>query len=101
MVVNNPESARNALSRLDAPVNESDVLWIEIPNRTGALAGIIEKLSLAHINIDYAYVTTGAANGKATAIIKVQYPEKVMKVLKENESSSEKRVVLRPTLNRR
>jgi len=83
IIVDKPEVARTVLSRLDAPVAETDVLQIDLSNRPGAMANLAERLSEAHININYAYVTTGGSGGKATAILKVQYPDKAMKVLRE------------------
>jgi hypothetical protein len=80
-----PDLTKSILSRFDSPVTETEVLAVDMPNRPGALAGVLEKLNRAHININYAYVTAGTQDGKATVILKVQYPDKVMKVLKEPE----------------
>jgi len=89
MVVDKPDIARTILSRLDAPVTESEVLAVNMPNRPGSLATLAEKLSRAHININYAYATTGISGGQAIVIIKVQYPEKAIKVLQETTRRKE------------
>ena len=80
-----PDLTKAVLSRFDSPITETDVLAVDMPNRPGALAGALEKLNRAHININYAYVTAASQVGKATVILKVQYPDKVAKVLAEPE----------------
>jgi len=64
------------------PYKETDVLCITLPNKSGALADVTEKLSDAHINISYAYCTAGARGGKTTGILKVADVSKAIKVLK-------------------
>lgn len=79
-----PESVdkmRNALIQTNIQFNETDVLCVTLPNKSGAFAAITEKLSKAHINIAYAYVTSGAKGGKTTAVLKVADVKKAMKVL--------------------
>jgi hypothetical protein len=99
IVVDKIDVAKKVLSRFDAPVTETDVLAIELPNRPGAMAALAEKLSRAHININYAYVTTGGG-GQATAFIKVQYPDKVMKVINEDVRKQEKKITLKSGFGR-
>ena len=60
----------------------TDVLVVDMPNRPGSLASITEKLGEAHINISYAYASTGSAGGQSTVVLKVQYPDKAMAVLR-------------------
>ncbi|MCK5578639.1 MAG: ACT domain-containing protein [Planctomycetes bacterium] len=97
MIVNKPDVARNILKRFES-ISESDVLWVDIPNRPGSLATVVEKLSTAHINILYAYVTVGG--GKATAVLKVQYPEKAMRVLKGSARKKERSSLIRSNYGR-
>ena len=78
-----PVKLRTALAKLNLPTTETDVLLVTIANRTGALADVCQKLATAHINISYAYCTTGAAGGKTKAIFKVADTKKAVKVLKE------------------
>lgn len=73
---------RAALRDLDLHTTETDVLMVEMPNKAGALADICEKLARAHINISYAYLTTGSRGMKAQGIFKVADVKKALKVLK-------------------
>jgi len=95
IVVDKADIARPILTRLFSEVTETDVLLVEMPNRPGTLADVAEKLGHAHMNINYAYATTGAMGGHTTVILKVQYPEKAMDVLRETERKSEGRGLVR------
>lgn len=78
-----PGKLRTALAELNLPTTETEVLLVTMPNRTGALADVCQKLATAHINISYAYCTTGASGGKTKAVFKVADTKKAMKVLKD------------------
>ena len=78
-----PTKLRTALAVLNLPTTETDVLIVTMANRPGALADVCQKLASAHINISYAYCTTGASGGKTKAIFKVADTQKAIKVLKE------------------
>ena len=78
-----PGRLRTALAELNLPTTETDVLLVTMANRTGALADVCQRLAAAHINISYAYCTTGASGGKTKGIFKVADTKKAMKVLKE------------------
>jgi hypothetical protein len=75
------EKLRKTLARLNMPTNETDVLCMNLPNKSGALAEVAHKLSDAHINISYAYCTAGARGGRTTGILKVSDIKKAMKIL--------------------
>ena len=66
---------------LNASHTETDVLMVELKNQPGALAHVCEQLALAHINIDYAYVSSGGRNGKVFGIFKVSNPQKATQIL--------------------
>lgn len=95
IIVDKPELAKSILSKFDTPINETEVLAVEMPNRPGALAGIAEKLGRAHINLTYAYATTAATGSRTTVILKVQYPEKAIKVLQDTDRRAEKKNLFR------
>ncbi len=73
--------AEKVLKDLNVPVACSEVLQIDMANKSGALADVVEKLARAHINIAYAYCTSGGHGGKTTGIINVENIAKAMKVL--------------------
>ena len=81
VVAANPDKAHAALSALNLPLTLSDVLCVELSNRPGALAEVANLLGTNHININYAYATSGAPGGKTTGIFKVADQTKAIKLL--------------------
>jgi len=93
-----PDKAREMLTKLNMPYTETEVLCVNLANKSGALASIAEKLARAHINISYAYCTAGAAGGRTTGVLKVADVKKVMKVLQQDSRKNTKSqpVIRRP-----
>ncbi len=87
MVSESPDQARTALTSLNLPMTETDVLCLELSNDPGALADIAGRLGQNHVNINYAYCTSGAPGGKTTGIFKVADPAKAQKILKEGSKA--------------
>lgn len=85
LVVETPERARAALAALDVPNTETQVLIATLPNRPGALADVVERLSLAHVNVNYAYCTTGGPSGKTMGVFRVSDLNKAMHILSERK----------------
>ena len=59
VVFEKPDKARDMLAKLSMPFSETDVLCVDLANKSGALATVAEKLSRGHVNISYAYCTAG------------------------------------------
>ncbi|MBN2136189.1 MAG: ACT domain-containing protein [Sedimentisphaerales bacterium] len=76
-----PNRVQELLVKLNMQYSETDVLCVELTNKSGALAAVAEKLAKHHINISYAYCTAGARGGRATGIFKVADVKKATKVL--------------------
>ena len=85
-----PEKARDVLTKLNIPCNETDVLCVNLANKAGALAAVAEKLAKSHINISYAYCTAGASGGRTTGVLKVADVKKAMRVLGGDDKRTSK-----------
>jgi hypothetical protein len=81
LVTNDPQETVRTLDTLGVSHTQSDVLAVELRNQPGALAHLCEQLATAHINIDYAYCSSGGRNGKVFAIFKVSNMDKAVKLL--------------------
>lgn len=81
MVVEQADQARDVLAALNLEVSETDVVVVEMPNRPGAMATVTEELAKEHINIHYAYVSSGAAGGRTLGVFKVSDLRKAEKLL--------------------
>ena len=85
-----PKRAKGVLSTLNMPYSETEVLCVNLTNKSGALAAVAEKLAKNHINISYAYCTAGAKGGRTTGVLKVADVEKAIKVLQQNHKKDSK-----------
>jgi hypothetical protein len=88
VVFEKPQKAREVLSKLNMPYNETEVLCVKLANKAGALATVAEKLAKGHINISYAYCTAGASGGRTTGVLKVSDVKKAMKLLQDHKKQS-------------
>jgi hypothetical protein len=86
LVAEKPDQAREVLKKLNLPMTETEVLCVDLPNRPGALADVATLLGTNHININYAYVTSGAPGGRTTGVFKVADQNKALHVLKKSSS---------------
>lgn len=84
VIFEEPDRAREVLTNLNMPYNETQVLCVNLTNRSGALAAVAEKLARNHINISYAYCTAGAKGGRTTGVLKLADVKKAMRVLEQD-----------------
>lgn len=99
VVTDNQADSTKVIQSLNSPFRESDVLEVELKNQPGALAHVCEVLAADHINIEYAYCSSGGRNGKVVGIFKVSNIDKAIRLL--NESPNHRRVEKRPLRDQR
>jgi hypothetical protein len=87
LVTENHAATVKALQGLNTQVTETDVLAVELRNQPGALAHVCETLAAEHINIEYAYCSSGGRNGKVYGIFKVSNLDKAQRVLSESPNN--------------
>ncbi len=92
LVTDDPAKTSRIMQAINTPFTEGDVLVVELRNQPGAMAHICEVLGEEHINIDYAYCSTGGRNGKVVGILKVSNAEKAIRVLDGSPNGSARRV---------
>ena len=88
LITSELESTKNVLTSLGTEFRISEVLAVELDNRTGALAKVLEKLAEDHINVEYAYASTASAPGKALGIFHTSNPKRASQILNDAGSSS-------------
>jgi hypothetical protein len=86
LITSELESTKNVLTSLGTEFRVSDVLAVQLENRTGALARVLEKLAEEHINVEYAYASTAPAPGKALGIFHTSNPKRAAQILNEAAS---------------
>ena len=81
LVAENPTATRAVLTRLNLPTTETEVLCVDLPNQAGALADVATLMGQNHININYAYCTSGAPGGRTTGVFKAGDQAKAQRLL--------------------
>lgn len=95
MVLENGARGLEKLGALNLPVTETEVLCVELKNKPGALADVCNRLANAHVNINYAYCTTGTKNGKTFGIFRVSDINKAQKILETRKPQRKRAPVKR------
>src|SRR4051812_15056122 len=54
LVTEDPPATAKALKALNVPMNQTDVVAVELRNQPGALAHVCETLAAERVNIEYA-----------------------------------------------
>jgi hypothetical protein len=90
-VSDNLRRSREVLEGISVPLEEQEVVLVEMRNQPGALAQVFGQLAEEHINIDYAYCSAGGKNGRTIGIFKVNNTPKALKVLAETPASKARR----------
>jgi len=91
LVPDDAAKAARIIQGLNTPCTATDVVLVELRNQPGALAHVCEALAAEHIQIDYAYCSSGGRNGKVLGIFKVSNADKAMRVLNSAANNTDKR----------
>ena len=82
LIVQDWEKAKAVLEAAGAAVKVTEVVATEVPDRPGGLAGILEALDGAGVNIDYMYAFTLRKRDKAVLVFRFTEPAKAVEVLR-------------------
>jgi hypothetical protein len=72
LIVNDPLAAKKALTEDGFTVALTEVLAIEVPDKPGGLASIIDIISKAGLNIEYMYAFVGSSGENAIVIFRIE-----------------------------
>ncbi|MBS4032738.1 MAG: ACT domain-containing protein [Clostridiales bacterium] len=81
LIVNRPEEANRALKEEGFMVSETEVIAVDVPDRPGGLAHVLEVLGEAGINIEYLYAFIGKTSDEALVIFRVENCDGAMHAL--------------------
>jgi hypothetical protein len=90
-VADDLDKTRQVLKNLSIPFAESEVTLVELRNQPGELAHVCELLGAEHVNIEYAYCSSGGRNGKTVGIFKLSNATKAARVLGQSPNNSARR----------
>jgi hypothetical protein len=83
LIVNLPEDANRILREEGFMVSETEVIAVDVPDRPGGLADVLETLGLAGVNIEYLYAFIGQTAQEALVIFRVEDCDAAMAALRE------------------
>ncbi|MDH7576401.1 MAG: ACT domain-containing protein [Bacillota bacterium] len=83
LIVNRPEEAYQALRDEGFTVSITEVIAVQIPDRPGGLADVLELMQEAGVNIEYMYAFIEKVSRDALAVFRVENVEVALKLMKE------------------
>lgn len=82
ILVDRPEAAKHALEAAGFGVSLTEVIAVEVPDRPGGLADVLDALGAASLNIEYAYCFVESCANTAVDIFRVDDPGRAGEALR-------------------
>ena len=83
-IVDDPEEATRVLKEHGFTASITEVIAVELEDRPGGFADVLEILAKENIGVNYIYSTIRSKEGAAIIVLKVEDPEKAIDVLLSN-----------------
>ena len=83
LIVNDPDKAKEILTKEGFTVTQTPVLALEIPDKPGGLAEVIALLAEKEINVEYIYAFVGTSGENAVVIFRVERIDEAIPVLQQ------------------
>ncbi|MDD2734964.1 MAG: ACT domain-containing protein [Desulfuromonadaceae bacterium] len=84
LIVDKVEQAKFALKEKGFTVDKTEVVAVEVPDRPGGMANILQSIDNNQINIEYMYAFVERGGGNAVIIFRFDDTEKAIEALKSN-----------------
>jgi hypothetical protein len=81
VICDRPHAARGVLEREGFAVSVTKVIAVELPDRPGGLASVLEALDAAGINVEYLYCFLKPDSATAVDVLRVEDVEHAVEVL--------------------
>ncbi len=85
LIVNDTEKAKQVLKENGFTVGKTEVLAVEVQDRPGGLAAILNTMRDAGINVEYMYAFVQKSGGNAIIIFRFDELEKAISALQKAE----------------
>jgi hypothetical protein len=82
LLVNDWEQAKTVLDEVGYVVQMTEVLALEVADRPGGLAELLDHVEAAGLNIEYMYAFTASRGDKAVMIFRFDDPDKAIERLR-------------------
>ncbi len=84
LIVNNTEKAFEVLKDNGFTVGKTEVIAVEVPDRPGGLAAIMDILAKEDINVEYMYAFVQQSGANAVILFRINELDKAVDVLTKN-----------------
>ena len=84
LIVDKSDKAADALNAAGFTTRQTDVVAVEIEDKPGSLAKLMELFQESLVNIEYLYASLEGKAGKAIVIFKLQEHQKGLNILSSN-----------------
>lgn len=84
LIVNDVETAKAVLKEKGFTVSKTEVVAVEIPDRSGGLASLLQTLDTNQINVEYMYAFVERCGDNAVIIFRFDETDKAIATLKDN-----------------
>jgi len=84
LIVDKTDEAVSALTQAGFTTRQTDVAAVEIEDKPGSLAALMELFQSSGINIEYLYASLEGNDGKAVVIFKLEDNEKGFAILQKS-----------------
>ncbi|MDR2069921.1 MAG: amino acid-binding protein [Treponema sp.] len=84
LIVNNQDRAMKALVDAGFTTRITDVAAVEVDDKPGSLAKVMELFQQINVNIEYLYASLEGTAGKAVIIFKLEDHEQGLKIIKDH-----------------
>jgi hypothetical protein len=81
LLIRDWEKAKSALEKGGYVVKQTEVLAVEVADRPGGLAELLNPIEAAKLNIEYMYAFSAGRKGKAVMIFRFSDPDRALNVL--------------------
>ena len=85
LLVRDWQKAREVLQQAGMVVNVAEVLAVEVPDRPGGLADVLDVLGQAEVNLEYMYAFTEKLGGKAVLVFRFDNPDQALRALSRSQ----------------
>lgn len=85
IIVDDPDRAKNVLQKSNIIVSVTDVIAVEIKDKSGEFYRVMSILSDNDIGVEYMYAFISREKNKAFIILKIENEDKAVEVLKNND----------------
>lgn len=81
MIVQDEERAKQVLEQSGYVVKLTEVVAVEVPDRPGGLAEVLEVIERAGVNVEYVYAFTIKRDGKGVLVFRFSAPDAAVQCL--------------------